>query len=226
MAFAMREAGLRYGMHVPAGAGPFSAILFLHGYGESGEDGTAQLGVGLPPRVVAGSAWSEFVVIAPQKPTFDDLWPTYRAGLDAVLVECEAELGDRLGGRRILTGLSQGGHGTLNLARSLRWDFSALAAVCGWMDGFEEEGTLAYRRENFHVPAGEWADPRLVRERLYGIPLWLFHGEQDAIVPPARSAEIAALLPEAGFTVYEGVGHDSWDRAYDEPLLPVWLGSQ
>ncbi len=226
MAFRGREAGgLKYQIHIPEGEGPFTAILFLHGYGESGEDGEAQLRIGLPPRVVPGSPWHEFVIVAPQKPTFPDLWPTYRAGLDEVLLETEAELGDRLGGRRILTGLSQGGHGTLNLGRVLRWDFSALAAVCGWVDASREPLPENYRDERWKAGIGEWADPEIIRERLSGVPLWLFHGDQDEAVPVARSQEVAVVLPETYLTVYEGVGHDSWTAAYDEPALPGWFAT-
>lgn len=226
MAFEGREAGgLKYQVHVPEGEGPFAAILFLHGMGESGDDGASQLKEGLPPRVVPGSPWHEFVVVAPQKPSHERLWPSYVAGLDAVLSATEAELGDRLGGRRVLTGLSQGGHGTLNLARTLRWDFSALGAVCGWADPARDPGPEHYKEERWRAGVGEWADPEIVRERLHGIPLWLFHGDGDGAVPVARSQEVAALLPEANLSVYEGVGHDSWNAAYDEPGLPGWFAT-
>lgn len=225
MAFELREAGLKYGIHVPDGEGPFTAILFLHGYGESGEDGAAQLRIGLPPVVVPGSPWHGFIVIAPQKPTFPDLWPTYREGLNEMLAACEEELGDRLGGRRVITGLSQGGHGTLNLARSLRWEFSSAAAICGWMDPAREPSSEHYREERFKAKVGEWADPALIQERLYGLPLWVFHGDEDEAVPVARSLDVAAALPETYVTIYEGVGHDSWTLAYDDPRLPGWFAT-
>lgn len=227
MAFEAREAGgLPYQIHAPEGAGPFTAILFLHGKGESRTDNLAQLRIGLPPHVRPGSEWNRFVVVAPQKPDENELWPAYRDGLDAMLCATEAELGDRLGGRRILTGLSQGGHGALNLARALRWNFSAVAAVCGWADPSHEPDPAYYTAERWRAPAGEWANADVVRERLGGLPLWLFHGDGDEAVPVSRSQEIAAILPDARLTIYEGVGHDSWDPAYDEPELPGWLASQ
>jgi hypothetical protein len=39
-----------------------------------------------------------------------------------------------------------------------------------------------------------------------------------------------AALKAAGsnpkYTEYEGVGHNSWDKAYGEPELPAWLFAQ
>lgn len=50
------------------------AILFLHGYGESGTDYRKQLTVGLPPRAKAHPEQWPFVLIAPQKPVFNSEW--------------------------------------------------------------------------------------------------------------------------------------------------------
>jgi len=56
------------------------------------------------------------------------------------------------------------------------------------------------------------------------VPIWAFHGSNDTVVDP----EIGAIRPmhelerctdpkpvDARVTVYDGVGHDAWDRTYD-----------
>ena len=66
--------------------------------------------------------------------------------------------------------------------------------------------------------------------RVKGIPAWLFHGADDPNVPVTESRQIAAALRKAGasprYTEYEGVPHNSWDRAFAEPELPKWLLAQ
>jgi predicted peptidase len=62
------------------------------------------------------------------------------------------------------------------------------------------------------------------------IPLWIFHGDQDAAVPVERSRTAARALKEAGgepkYTEYKGQGHAVWGPAYEEPELVEWLFSQ
>ena len=109
--------------------------------------------------------------------------------------------------RRYLTGLSQGGHGTLRLATALSWRFAAIAPVCGW------------------------GDPMRVALALRKTPTWLFHGTQDLIVPASCSVsvadcmtgEVSPSIVRPRLTLYPGVGHDSWTDAYAEPELPGWF---
>ena len=214
MSFSPREG---YQIHVPEGSGPHPAIVFLHGYGESGEDNEAQLRIGLPTEL---DRYRDFVVVAPQKPTFDDLWPVYNDLLSRILREVEAAV--PLSGHRVLTGLSQGGNGTLMLARSLPWTFAGLVAVCGWADPVPGWSTLPREARGARM-LEEHADPDLLRENLGGLPLWLLHGEDDPVVPASRSREVAEALPGTRLTLYPGVGHDSWTKAYAEPELPAWM---
>ena len=45
-----------------------------------------------------------------------------------------------------------------------------------------------------------------------------------------KSKEMVDALKAAGgtveFTIYEGVGHDSWPKSYDNPKLWEWLAKQ
>ncbi|MCP8937548.1 hypothetical protein NK718_03390 [Alsobacter sp. SYSU M60028] len=200
-------AGRDYVVMRPEGAPAkgLPAILFLHGKGESGTDG-AQTRVGLPPAILENpSAWP-FLVVCPQKPDAGTLWPEWIGLLHATLEAVEAEFRPDPR-RRYLTGLSQGGNGTLTLAKALPWRFAALAPVCGW------------------------ADPMRAGRELADLPVWLFHGLADAVVPASCSTAIAECLVRDGagpagrprLTLYPGLAHNSWDAAYREPELPGWL---
>ena len=151
----MAEEWLRrasYRVRVPDGPGPHPALLFLHGHGESGTDNEAQLRVGLPP---VAHRYERWLIVAPQKPTFPDLWPVYGDDLARILNEVAAE--HDLGERRAITGLSRGGHGALRLARELPWTFGAVAAVCGWGDAADA-----------NLGRGAMGDPDLVVRRIRG----------------------------------------------------------
>jgi hypothetical protein len=57
--------------------------------------------------------------------------------------------------------------------------------------------------------------------------VWLFHGSLDTTVVPRQSVLMFDALKAAGgnvrFWLYQGLMHDCWTRAYDEPELPRWL---
>jgi predicted peptidase len=207
MAFVERSvSGHKFKVHVPGGVtSPPPAILFLHGRGESGRDGR-QTDIGLPPAVLAAPERWPFVVVCPQKPTLDTLWPDWTEMLEEILAAVDEEFPSDPS-RRYLTGLSQGGHGTLRLATALSWRFAAIAPVCGW------------------------GDPMRVALALRNTPTWLFHGTQDPVVPASCSISVADCMtgevsPSATrprLTLYPGLGHDSWTAAYAEPELPGWF---
>lgn len=196
-----KKAGRKWVTYRPLEAKePLPAILFLHGLGESGTDGLRQLVHGPPQAVIRNYAKWPFLILCPQKPDAK-LWVTDQEHLNDILRWAEGEF-DIDPHRRYLTGLSQGGNGTLVLATDLAWQFAAIAPICGWC-------TEAQAKE------------------LKDMPTWLFHGEADPVVPCDRSRDAAKWIEEAGGTVklttYPGVGHNSWDKAYYEEDLPAWF---
>lgn len=215
-----------YAVYRPLGLAadePVPALLFLHGYGESGQNGTAPLAVGLPPAMMLEPERWPFVVIIPQKPTFNSEWEDHAGAVMAIL-------DDAIGAHNVvpervaITGLSQGGHGTLMLAAMHPDRFVAAAPVCGYIGRrFTPEGDLAVDE----TPPAD--DPAFVTlaERLRGIPVRLFHGDQDDVVPAAESVRIAAALNDVGAdveaTIYPDANHNSWDKAYRESDVWDWL---
>ncbi|CEK15641.1 prolyl oligopeptidase family serine peptidase [Chthonomonas calidirosea] len=194
----------RYLVYVPADYTrdhPWPTILFLHGSGECGTDGLKPLGVGIGTHIMRHAERWPFLVIIPQKPEVRDTWAQYDDLLMAMLKKTEREY--RVDTTRLyLTGLSQGGFGTWALAAKHPDLFAAAAPICGI------------------------GDPNQASE-LAKIPLWVFHGAADPVVSPEADQKTVDAVKAAGgdiqFTLYPGVGHDSWDNAYDDPNLPQWF---
>ena len=200
-----------------------AGILFLHGYGECGQDGKKQLTVGLPPAVIKNPERWPFVVIAPQKPVFNSEWEDHKPAVMA-MIEQAVNDGYIDNDRLAITGLSQGGHGTIQLASESPELFRAAAPVCGYVD----------RRivaDEFRMPT-ELATPRdeaVVRaaKRIGGLPLWIFHGEDDRVIPYAESESLhearKAQDLKSKLTGFPDTDHNSWDQAYAMPELAEWL---
>jgi len=172
-------------------------ILFLHGSGERGNDLTMIKNEG-PQGYINQGHPLPFIVVSPQCPEWES-WSPER--LMRLIDQIEAAY--RVDPKRIyVTGLSLGGIGTYDLAATYPQKFAALAPLSGM--------------EN----------PEIV-ERLKSIPIWIFHGADDAIVPTRFSIDMANRLKEAGadfkLTIYPGVGHGGWDKTYANPALYAWF---
>ena len=190
---------------------PTPVILFLHGAGESGRDGMRQTNVGIGPAIIREPERFPALVVFPQASRGYG-WREFNlaaaiAALDDVIEAYEIDR-DRV----YATGISMGGYGTWAIALEQPQRFAALAPVCGGLD-FTTGFTL----------------PRAA-SRLAHIPQWVFHGDADNVIPVEESRAMTDALRTAGaeirYTEYEGVRHNSWDRAYAEPELIPWLLAQ
>jgi predicted peptidase len=179
-------------------------ILFLHGAGERGEDIELVKIHGLP-KVVERRKDFPFVVVSPQCPA-DSWWPAHAEELDALLNEVTASYSvdsDRL----YLSGMSMGGYGTWHLAALYPKRFAALAPICGggpWFLGYPERVST-----------------------LKDVPIWVFHGAKDPVVPLTESQRMVDALKAVDgnvrFTVYPDAEHDSWTETYNNPELYEWF---
>ncbi len=199
-------------------------LLFLHGAGERGDDATLHLEVGLGP-VLKEDPWTlPAVVVFPQCPP-GKWWsdPDMEAlALGSLEETIERYRGDR---RQIyLMGLSMGGYGTWHLASKHPDLFAALVPICGRLrppDGVAPApGSLAsrFRGEELY---------RRTAEAVSHLPAWVFHGDQDDVVPVEESRRIAGALRGLGaeviYTELPGVGHKAWLDALARPTLYTWL---
>ena len=201
-------------------------ILFLHGAGERGSDNLRQTQVGLGPAISRVEATFPCVVVMPQCP-LPRFWsePEILAKAMAALDHSLAEFnGDK---RRIyLTGLSMGGYGLWTMASAHPEKFAALAPVCG---GVVPPPAV---RVPSSMMANNTVDPYNATARRIGkkIPVWVFHGAADPVVPVSESRKMVEALKgirsNVRYSEYEGVGHDSWNQAYAERDFLPWLLSQ
>lgn len=178
----------------------YPLVLFLHGAGERGNDLEKVKVHGLPRLINEGKEFP-FIVVSPQCPE-EVFWSTDI--LSALLDEIEANY--RVDKNRIyVTGLSMGGHGTWSLALAEPNRFAAIAPVCGWS-----------------VPS--------VACTIKHLPIWVFHGAKDDVVPISASEIMVERLKSCDgnvkFTVYPEANHDSWTETYNNEELYKWFLEQ
>lgn len=168
----------------------------------AGESGTnlEKLKVLGPPKIVESKPDFPFILVSPQSPHGGWDPDTLNALLDNVMRKYRVDK-DRV----YLTGASMGGSGTWHLAAAYPEKFAAIAPVCGH---------------------GDPADAK----QLARIPIWVFHGANDHVVPVERDEEMVNAIRAAGgnvkFTVYPDAGHNVWTVTYDNPELYQWLLKQ
>lgn len=173
-------------------------MIFLHGMGERGDDLDLVKKHG-PPKIVKEKNATPFIIVSPQCPN-TEWWKIEKLTklLDHILATTKADPE-----RVYLTGLSMGGFGTWAWTAKEPERFAAAIPICGGGN-----------------PA--------VAERLVDLPLWVFHGGKDKVVPLAKSEAMVEAIKKVGgtkikLTVYPEAGHDSWTKTYDNPEIYEWL---
>ena len=192
-----------YVKYLPADYDPnkkYPLVFFLHGAGERGDDLDLASTHGYMKRVREKNEEFPFIFIAPQCPA-GKYWGCFTESLLAFLDDiCEELPIDRQ--RIYLTGLSMGGTGTFMLAMAAPERFAAIAPVCG-------SGIYWYG------------------EMLINIPVFMYHGDCDTIVPVTESVNMLNSINKRGgnaqLKICYGVGHNAWDMAYSGDELMNWL---
>lgn len=191
-------------------------VIYLHGSGERGDDNHAQLrhfpervarvGDALPCFVLAvqcpaGERWTAFdwSTTEPQR-----MAERPEPALAAVIAAIDQVLAAHpIDPERVaLTGVSMGGFGAWELAARHPHRFCAVAPVCGGGD-----------------PASAAA--------LRNLPIWAWHDRDDPVVAVELTRRMVEAAKAAGADVrYDevtGLGHASWDAAYEPDKTPAWL---
>jgi predicted peptidase len=195
----------KYSVFIPESYSPdrkYPVIVFLHGVGEGGSDGTKMLGVGIAPEIAKRAATFPFIVIFPQSGS--GYWhPDSQQAADAIAalhaVEHDYSTDPNC---VILTGLSTGGYGTWAIGAKYRNEFSGLVPMCTYAD---------YK----DVPI------------LKTIPVWGFHNSGDPFALAMNTHSMCDAINKAGgsakYTEYAAFGHDVWIRAYAKDDLYNWM---
>ena len=195
---------------------PLPIVIYLHGSGGVGTDNLRQISGGntngthvwIAPQ--AQARHPAFVVV-PQLPN-GNRWDARGADGIATYASLVIELLGSLSrefaldlDRVYLIGQSMGGMGTWDLITKRPELFAAAVPLCG-------EGTPSRAQAARNVP------------------IWVFHGAKDELVPVAGSRAMVAALRAVGsavkYTEYPDVGHDVWTVAYAERSLADWLFAQ
>jgi predicted peptidase len=205
---------------------PLPVILALHGGRERGRDGLRQTEVGLGTVLRQYPDRYPAIVVFPQVPegeTWQGLGATIALlSLDQTLVEFSID-----GSRVYLTGLSMGGNGAWYLAYHHPVRFAAVVVICGWVSERQGRSGVGFPAIGREDVADRFAE---VAQRVKELPIWIFHGETDPVVPVVESREIAAALQAIGadvhYTEFPGMGHLVWDEAYGMKAFSDWLFQQ
>lgn len=199
------------------------ALLFLHGAGECGTDGVRQTHVGLPRYAMQNPEMWPFVLIVPQKPSVNSEWEDHHQAITLMLDQA-AQKGFYDPDRLAITGLSQGGHGTVTIAGMHPERFRAAGPVCPYVRSVFDQDRNRIPR----TPATS-ETPQVMRaaNRLSGMPTWIHHGASDSVVPVGESQSLYAALKnldaDTRYSEYPGVDHNSWDNAYTDQAFSDWF---
>jgi predicted peptidase len=215
----------KYQVFVPENWSPkhkWPIILFLHGAGERAEDGLVQTQVGIGRAIREHRDRFPAIVVLPQ--CRKNIWWAQSPMDDVAIASLEAATKEFHGDtdRTYLTGLSMGGYGTWYLAGKYPSRFAAIVPICG--------GVLVPDMARMQ-PADD-ASPYAEAAKKIGnkVPAWIFHGGDDPVVPVTESQRMNTAMKALGgdvrYTEYPGVGHDSWNKAYDEEELMKWMLSK
>lgn len=204
--YELSQDGLTYLLYLPplysvntAGA-KHPLILFLHGAGERSNHIDAITHQGIP-KVCREDRSFPFVCISPVCPKTDH-WR--RAAMQEklksfVVYQCQHLAVDKE--RLYITGLSMGAFGGLDLVRGNPTVFAAFLSVCGGV----QRGDCDF----------------------FPLAIWWVHGDADSIVDCEYSRtghrRMQEQQLESVLTIYAGVNHDSWTRAYADPAMYTWL---
>lgn len=178
-------------------------LVQLHGAGERGEGGDELDLVTVHgfSKIVTEDNFKNCILIMPQCPK-EAFWAgqveSIKEFIDEMILKYNA---DRA--RIYLCGLSMGGFGTWYTAMAYPDMFAAIAPCCG--------GGMAWNAN------------------VLKMPIWAFHGLDDTVVSPRNTIEMIEKLegvnPNLKYDLYEGVGHNSWNRAFSKETLE-WILSQ
>ena len=198
------ELGFPYIAYVSENLSEHPALIVqLHGAGErgSGESELDKVMVQGFTKVINDDNFNDCILVVPQCPS-DTFWvakiESLKKFIDGIVNRYSVDTG-----RIYLCGLSMGGYGTWYTAMAYPDLFAAIAPCCG--------GGMAWN-------AG-----------VLNMPVWAFHGKVDSVVSVNHTIEMIEKLKNTNenlkYSLYDGVDHNSWDRAFSQELLE-WMLSQ
>jgi len=209
--------GIGYLEYLPGGyhsnSNDYPVVISLHGIKEKGTSSTDEhkvlkdlprvANVGLPKYVKTGKKY-RFILISPQLKSQYGSWPA--SFVMEVVNHVKRTL--RIDEKRIyLTGLSLGGFGVWKTAGEYPEVFAAIAPICAGGNSLSKASAIA--KED--------------------VAAWGFHGGNDRIVSYTVTTNMVNAInsakpnPLAKVTIFPGMGHIIWDKAYNDTNLLDWM---
>ena len=176
----------------------YPVIFHMHGAGGRGDD-VKIMNTDVP--IVNNPANEEFIIVCPQ--CYKDSWFEI---FEQVIEFCEniyeSNFTDK--SRFYGSGISMGGYGIYQMMMARPQLFTAGIVCCG--------GGMYWNAS-----------------RLKDIKLRIFHGSIDDVVFPCESENMASKIKACGgdatLTIYDGYGHNVWERVYSNKENFDWLKS-
>ena len=220
---------MNYRLFVPPnydGKKKYPVVLFHHGGGGAGNDNRSQLEGACVREWIRPEFQAKYscFIVAPQFPGKEEFAKKERGKdgkgkIDGMKLQIRTihEILDSLEkefsidkNREYVTGLSFGGDCTWLSLFERPTRFAAAVPICA---GYTFDSSAAKRAK-----------------KLDNLPLWIFHGDADKVVPVRASREMVKALKDVKknpkYTEYAGVGHYCWDRAYRDAELVNWVFTQ
>jgi predicted peptidase len=223
-----------YQVFVPRSYDPtqeWPVVLFLHGGAQQGTDGYRPTRSGIGEAIRLNPELFPAIVVFPQVQP-DHQWTGSEAEfalrtLDAAEREFSTDKA-----RVYLTGLSRGGRGAYYIAYRHASRFAAIVVGAGRVGpaGSRRTNGTLWIESSPVVPDTDGDTFAALAERISDVPLWIFHGDEDAVIPVEDSRRLFAALEARGapvrYSELPGVGHTApvWDGAY-QPQVVEWLFS-
>jgi len=181
----------------------YPLVLCLHHGGTHGTDNISQLGADPAPFLSSNRDKYPAFYLMPQCPKGLG-WGNIDASIIEIIdtLEDEFEIDEK---RRYVMGVSGGGYGSWHFITARPEMFAAAIPICGG------------------------GDPKLA-PKIVNVPLWVFHGEKDNLVPVRFSREMIDAIKKAGgnprYTEFPDAGHNIWVQVASTPGLMDWLFGQ
>jgi poly(3-hydroxybutyrate) depolymerase len=209
--------GIGYLEYLPQGyhsnKNKYPVVIALHGIKEKGvaSNDPAKVKASLPkvanvglPKYVKNGQQYPFILISPQLKSNYGTWPA--SYVMEVVNHVKKTL--RVDEKRIyLTGLSLGGFGVWTTAGAHPEVFAAIAPICSGGNAISKAPQIASKN----------------------LPIWAFHGGSDKVVSHTVTTAMVNAInakkpsPLAKATIFPGMGHTIWDKAYKQTNLIDWL---
>ncbi|MFO7882197.1 MAG: dienelactone hydrolase family protein [Kosmotogaceae bacterium] len=177
-------------------------ILYLHGTMAKSTN-INDLKLNGIPKIVNEMEDFPFITVSPLCP-FQTIWSDLYVEIKEMIVFLKK---DYRVNDIYLTGYNMGGHGVWMIASHYPKKFSAIAPVCS--------GPIEKEKTNSIVTS------------LLEVPVLVYHGRKDKIVPLQEAMKIPEKMREKGGDInvklFDNIGHDCCIKAYTDPELYEWF---